>query len=124
MARFKIRSYTNSITFDGSTSFLAKATPANLNTGTNSRSVMGWVFLRDQTALGTFAQFKVNSTQSVGFCLGSLAGTYYYALDTVNAGNNKTMSAALFKANFPVGKWVHVAFVATTTTISVYSISI
>lgn len=120
MARFKLRSYTNAISFDGTTSFLAKSTPVGINTGTTSRTAMGWVFLRDTSVLNTFVQFKVNSAQSVGFLLGSLAGTYYYAFDTINAGNNKTISAAEFKSNFPVGKWLHVAFIATTSTVSLY----
>lgn len=118
--RFKTRSYTSSVAFNGSSSVLTKATPVGINTGTSNRSAMGWIYLNDDLVLSTFVQFKVNSAQSVSFTLGKLSGTYYYALDTINGGNNKTMTAAQFKANFPTRTWIHIAFIATTTTISLY----
>lgn len=120
MARFTIRPYTSSITFNGSSSVLTKTTPVGLNTGTTSRSAMGWIYLTDNTVLSTFVMFKVNGAQSVSFTLGKLSGSYFYAFDTVNAGNNKTMTAAQFNANFPLRTWIHIAFIATTTTVSLY----
>lgn len=71
-------------------------------------------------ALGCVGQFKVNGLQSPAGLLGQLAGTYYWAIDTLNAGNNLTLTAAEFKANFPLYTWFHVAWVFTTTTASLY----
>lgn len=119
MSRLSIRSYTKSIKFDGSTSFLTKASPTGINTGTNSRSFSGWVMLMSD-ALGCVGQFKVNGSQSPAGLLGQLTGVYYWAIDTVNGGNNLTLTAAEFKANFPLYTWFHVAWVFTTTTASLY----
>lgn len=71
-------------------------------------------------ALSCVGQFKVNGLQSPAGLLGQLAGTYYWAIDTLNAGNNLTLTAAEFKANFPLYTWLHVAWVFTTTTASLY----
>jgi hypothetical protein len=71
-------------------------------------------------ALSCVGQFKVNGLQSPAGLLGQLAGTYYWAIDTLNAGNNLTLTAAEFKANFPLYTWFHVAWVFTTTTASLY----
>lgn len=118
--RTKIQPYVNSISFNGSTSYLAKATPTGVNTGTNSRFGMVRMFLTSD-ALGGIFTYKCNSAQSPGLLVGQLAGTYYFALDSINAGNNLTMTAAEFKRYFPVGQWIEFAWLITNTTISIWS---
>lgn len=121
MPRLRIRDYSNSVAFDGSVSFsyLAKATPTGINTGTGSRYIMGWVYLTTN-ALGAVTTWKVNGMQSPAFSLGQLSNVFYWGLDSVNGGNNLTMTAAEFGANFPLNKWIHVAFAFTTTTANLF----
>jgi hypothetical protein len=118
--RTKIQPYVNSISFNGSTSYLAKATPTGVNTGTNSRFGMVRMFLTSDALGGVFI-YKCNSAQSPGLLVGQLAGTYYFALDSINAGNNLTMTAAEFKRYFPIGQWIEFAWLITNTTISIWS---
>lgn len=120
MSRVYLRPYTKSLVLNGASLYATKANPSGINTGTNSRSMSGWVWLKADD-LGCFVQFKTNSVQSPAGTLGQLSGTYYFALDTVNGGNNLTITKAQFQANFPLMRWIHVAWVFTTTSASLYA---
>lgn len=115
-----IQPYVNSIKFNGTTSFLAKTSPTGINTGTGSRWGMCRIFLTTD-ALGAIFTYKVNSAQSPGVLVGQLAGTYYFALDSINPTNNLTMTAAEFKRYFPIGKWIEYAWLITTTGIKIWA---
>lgn len=117
--RTTIQPYVNSIKFSGAGSFLAKASPSGINTGTNSRYGMVRLFLTTD-ALGGIFTYKCNSQQSPGVLIGQLAGVYYFALDSVNPTNNLTMTAAEFKRYFPMGKWIEFAWLITNTTITIW----
>jgi hypothetical protein len=118
--RTTIQPYVNSIKFNGASSFLAKASPVGVNTGTDSRFGMVRIFLTTD-ALGTVFMYKCNSQQSPGILIGQLAGVYYFALDTINPTNNLTMTAAEFKRYFPMGKWIELAWLITNTTITIWA---
>lgn len=115
--------FTTAARLNGSSSFFIKTTPTGINTGTDSRSVLGRIFLTGATdnALGCFAQFKRSLiNQSPGFLIGVLGGIYYIAFDTLNGTNNLTITEAEFKRHFKMLRWLDVAFCMTTTTVSLY----
>lgn len=115
--------FTTSVRLNGSSSFFVKTSPTGINTGTGSRSVLGRIYLTGATdnALGCFAQFKRSLVnQSPGFLIGVLGGVYYVGFDTINPTNNLTITEAEFKRHFKMRRWLDVAYVMTTTTLSVY----
>jgi len=121
MPRFKIRDFVNSITLNGSSSFLAKASPTGINNGTNgSVTISGWVYLTSNV-LGTFAELHVNGTTSPAFGIGQSGGAYYVFSDRVNAGNNKTITTAAFNNSVGLNRWVMLTYVLTSTNITVYA---
>lgn len=118
--RTKIQPYVNSISMNGATSFMQKANPTGINTGTGSRWGMCRLFLTSDTLQGVFT-YKDNSAVSPGILIGQLAGTYYFFNDSINGTNNLTLTAAEFKRYFPVGQWIELAWLITSTTVSIWS---
>lgn len=78
------------------------------------------LFLTSDTLQGVFT-YKDNSAVSPGILIGQLAGVYYWFNDSINPGNNLTMTAAEFKRYFPVGQWIELAWLITSTTVSLWS---
>lgn len=118
--RTAIQPYVNSISMNGATSFMQKANPTGINTGTGSRWGMCRLFLTSDALQGVFT-YKDNSAVSPGILIGQLAGTYYFFNDSINAGNNLTLTSAEFKRYFPVGQWIELAWLITSTTVSLWS---
>jgi hypothetical protein len=121
--RKKNLNFTTAVRLNGTSSYFEKTTPTGINTGTDSRSVLGRIYLTGATdnALGCFAQFKRSlANQSPGFLIGVLGGVYYVGFDTINPTNNLTITEAEFKCHFKMRRWLDVAYVMTTTTLSVY----
>ncbi len=115
--------FTTSARLNGSSSFFVKNTPTGINIGTDPRSVLGRIYLTGATdnALACFAQFKRSLVnQSPGFLIGVLGGVYYVGFDTINPTNNLTITEAEFKRHFKMRRWLDVAYVMTTTTLSIY----
>ena len=119
--RFIQRNANAAISLDGSTSFLAKASPTGINNGTNgSISFSGWMYLTSNV-LGTVVELHVNSGTSPSFGMGQQGGVYYLFSDRVNALNNKTITTAAFSQYIGLGRWVRMTYVLTSTEISVYA---
>lgn len=119
--RFNIRDQHAAIVLDGSTSFLAKASPTGINNGTNgSISISGWVKLASN-ALGTFAELHVNGGTSPSFGIGQSGGSYFLFSDRVNGANNKTITQATFDTYVGIDRWIMLTYVLTSTNITVYA---
>ncbi len=119
MSRITIRPYTSAILSNGSSSELLKTTPTGLNTGANSLSFVTWIE-PNNTVLSCYADLLA-PVMGRRFCLGDSGGTYYYFSDGVNAGNNMTLTAAQYFAAFGVQRRVRVAWVVTSTAVSLYA---
>lgn len=121
MPHLLIRPYTSAVALDGSSSFLTKASPSGINYGTNPLTFAAFVTLRSNSLMCLFQMKKAGLNQSPGFLIGQLAGTYYFGFDTSNAGNNLTITKAQFDAAITVGTPVRLAYVMTTSSLSLYA---
>lgn len=119
--RFNIRDQHAAIAFDGSTSFLVKASPTGINNGTNgSVTVSAWVRL-DKSDLCTVAEMHVNGGTSPSFGVGQSGGQYVVFSDRVNGGNNKVIAKATFDTYIGLNRWVMLTYVLTSANITIYA---
>lgn len=119
--RFNVRDQHAAISFDGSTSFLAKASPTGINNGTNgSVTISAWVRL-DRTDLCTVAELHVNGGTSPSFGVGQSGGQYVLFSDRVNGGNNKVIAKATFDTYIGLDRWVMLTYVFTSANITIYA---
>lgn len=119
--KFLQRTQNAAISLDGSTSFLAKASPTGINNGTNgSVTIAGWVKLKAST-LGTVAELHVNGGTSPSFGMGEIGGLYFVFSDRVNVSNNKIIMATQFNQYVGLNRWVFLTYILTPTTFSLYA---
>lgn len=120
MPRVYVRPYTNSISFNGTSSFLAKTSPTGINNGTNgSLTVSGWVFLRSNALTSLFELHRSGGT-GVAFSVGQQGGTYIAFSDRVNGVNNRGITTTQFNNLIGLGRWRFLTYVLTSQNFTFY----
>lgn len=118
-SRLLLRPYTSSIQFyqGGIVSSLVKTSPVGINIGTNPTTVVGWVYLTNET-FGTICSFEASSGGSRAMGLGQLAGIYYVFSDGVTI--NKTILKSTFDTYVGLFTWRRVAVSVSGTNVDVW----
>lgn len=117
MPRFKMRPYTSSVSFNGSSSALAKASPTGINTGTANVTVVAWIYLTSD-ALGTVCALETSSNNTRAMSVGQQGGVYYMFSDGVTI--NRTISKGLFNIRIGLNTWRRIVYSTSGTNIDIW----
>ena len=117
MPRFKIRTYTSSIGFNGSSSALVKTSPVGINTGTNNVTVAAWIYLISD-ALGTVCALDTGLFNTRAMSAGQQGSVYYMFSDGVIV--NKSITKAAFQASISTNRWRRIIYSTNGTNIDIF----
>lgn len=117
MPRFKIRTYTSSIGFNGSSSALVKTSPVGINTGTNNVTVAVWIYLTSDV-LGTVCALDTGAFNTRAMSAGQLGSVYYMFSDGVIV--NKAITKAAFQASISTNRWRRIIYSTNGTNIDIF----